>query len=205
MRVAILGGTFDPVHNGHIVAARSVAQAFDTHEVRFVPAYAAPHKPSDHTTSAFHRFAMVALAIAPYGDFRVSPIEVDSLEKRYTVDTIAQMRESTPDAQFVFVMGTDMYRDFELWKDYRRLFTLTHIAVVNRPGFEFRTDLAAHRVVNAGETVALPTGPSVFYLPFVDEPVSSTALRDALRQSADVRQLIPDAVGNYIRAHNLYS
>jgi nicotinate-nucleotide adenylyltransferase len=148
---------------------------------------------------------MMALAIAPFPDFRLSAIEVDSHEKRYTVDTIAQMREASPDAQFVFIMGTDMYRDFETWKDYKRLFTLTHIAVVNRPGFEFRTGLTAHQVVEFGRPVTLPAAPAVFYLPFVDQPISSSALRDALRHSQDVRQLLPEAVHNYIRIHNLYS
>jgi nicotinate-nucleotide adenylyltransferase len=148
---------------------------------------------------------MVALAIAPFPDFRVSAIEVDSHEKRYTVDTIAQMRGISPEAQFVFVMGTDMYRDLETWKDYKRLFTLTHIAVVNRPGFEFRAGLAAHHLVEPGTSVTLPATPAVFYLPFVEQPISSSALRDALRQSQDVRQLMPEAVYDYIRAHNLYS
>src|SRR5207244_6489114 len=132
-----------------------------------LPAYSAPHKQSRETTSAFHRFAIVALAISPFEDFRVSTIEVDALEKRYTVETLDDMRGAYPDAQLVFIMGTDMYQDFETWKDYRRLFTLAHLAVIHRPGFVFRDDLAPHRVVKADEKVALPGSPSVFYLPFV--------------------------------------
>ena len=205
MRIAILGGTFDPIHNGHLAAARSVASTFSTDEVHFVPAYSAPHKQSRESTSAFHRFAMVALGVLPFEEFRASAIEVDALERRYTVDTLNDMRTAYPDAQFVFIMGTDMYQDFETWKDYRRLFTLAHLAIVHRPGFVFRTDLAPHRVVKDGEKVVLPEKPAVFYLPFVEQRVSSTSLREACRKGADVREWLPAAVWSYIERNKLYS
>jgi nicotinate-nucleotide adenylyltransferase len=209
VRIAILGGTFDPIHNGHLAAARSVSSAFCIDEVHFVPAYSAPHKQARESTSAFHRFAMVALGVSPFEAFRASAIEVDALEKRYTVDTLDAMRSSYPGAQFVFIMGTDMYQDFETWKDYRRLFTLAHLAIVHRPGFVFRTDLAPHCVVQDGEMVALPEQPAVFYLPFVEQPVSSTNLREACRKgapfSATAQQWIPAAVWNHIERNKLYS
>jgi nicotinate-nucleotide adenylyltransferase len=198
VRIAVLGGTFDPIHNGHLAAARSVASTFCTDEVHFIPAYSAPHKQSRESTSAFHRFAMVALGIAPFEGFRSSEIEVDAMEKRYTVDTLDTMRSMYPDAQLVFVMGTDMYRDFETWKEYHRLFSLTHLAIVHRPGFVFRTDLAPHSIVKEGENVALPEKPAVFYLPFVEQPVSSTDLREARRRGTDIRNWLPAPVWSYI-------
>jgi len=85
VRIGILGGTFDPIHNGHLAAAQSVAKTFQTDEIHFVPAYRAPHKQPEGVTSAFHRFAMVALATIPFTQFRTSTIEVDMLVKRYTV------------------------------------------------------------------------------------------------------------------------
>ena len=205
MRIAILGGTFDPIHNGHLAAARSVSSAFSIDEVHFVPAYSAPHKQSREATSAFHRFAMVALAVSPFETFRVSAIEVDGLEKRYTVDTLEKMRTLNAGAQFVFVMGTDMYHDFETWKDYRRLFTLAHLAIVHRPGFVFRSDLAPQRTVREDESVTLPDKPGVFYLPFVKQPISSTDLRDASAAGRDVQGWLPAAVWNYIERNRLYS
>jgi nicotinate-nucleotide adenylyltransferase len=205
VRIAILGGTFDPIHNGHLAAARAVSSTFSTDEVHFVPAYSAPHKQSRESTSAFHRFAMVALAISPYEGFHASSIEVDALEKRYTVDTLEEMRGAYPDAQMVFIMGTDMYQDFETWKDYRRIMTLAHIAVVHRPGYVFRSDLAAHRVVKQEEKVNLPERPSVFYLPFVEQPVSSSGLRDGVKKGADLRQWVPPVVWSYIERNALYS
>jgi nicotinate-nucleotide adenylyltransferase len=205
VRIAVLGGTFDPIHNGHLAAARSVCSTFHTDEVHFVPAYSAPHKQSQESISAFHRFAMVALATASFEEFRASVIEVDALEKRYTVDTLQQMRSLYPDGELLFILGTDMYLEFETWRDYRTVMGLAHLAVVHRPGFSFREDLAAYHVIQKGETVTLPASPSVFYLPFVEQPVSSTAIRDARRRGDDVSKAVPAAVWAYINKHNLYS
>lgn len=205
MRIAILGGTFDPIHNGHLAAAQSVSSAFRIDEVRFVPAFSAPHKQSHESISAFHRFAMVALAIAPFERFRLSSTEVDAMEKRYTVDTLERMRAENPDAELVFVLGTDMYRDFETWKNYRALFTLAHFAVVHRPGFAFREDLAPHRILGEGEQVTVSNSPAVSYLPFVEQPVSSTAIRDACHHGDDASRWVPPAVWSYIGKHQLYS
>jgi nicotinate-nucleotide adenylyltransferase len=205
VRIAVLGGTFDPIHNGHLAAARSVCSAFRTDEVHFVPAYTAPHKQSQKATSAFHRFAMVALAISPFEGFRASPMEVDAKEKRYTVDTLGRMRAENPERELVFILGTDMYQDFESWKDYRALFSLAHLAVVHRPGYAFRTELAPHRVLGENEAVTLPEKPGVFYLPFVEQPISSTAIRDACRRGENAAPWVPPVVWNYIRKHKLYS
>jgi nicotinate-nucleotide adenylyltransferase len=208
VRVAILGGTFDPIHNGHLAAARSVSSAFSADEVHFVPAFSAPHKQSRESTSPFHRFAMVALAVAPFDTFRASPLELDTMAKRYTVHTLEDMRRVYPDAALIFVMGTDMYQELDTWKDYRRLFSLAHLAIVHRPGFEFRGDLAPHRVVKEDEKVTLPEKPEVFYLPFVEQPVSATKLRDACRKGAPasdtVRQWVPAPVWSYIERNNVY-
>src|ERR1700759_4404573 len=99
MRIAILGGTFDPIHNGHLAAAQSVAEAFEIDEVHFVPTFSPPHKQSQEITSPFHRFAMVALATNPFERFRSSSIEVDSLEKGYSVDLLDAMRVAYPAAE----------------------------------------------------------------------------------------------------------
>jgi nicotinate-nucleotide adenylyltransferase len=212
VRIAILGGTFDPIHNGHLAAARSVSSAFSADEVHFVPAFSAPHKQSRESTSPFHRFAMVALALAPFETFVASPLELDALVKRYTVHTLEDMHRVYPDSELIFVMGTDMYQEFDTWKDYRRLFTLANLAIVHRPGFEFRSDLAPHLVVKEDEKVTLPEKPAVFYLPFVEQPASSTKLRDACRKGAaasepseDVRQWVPPPVWSYIERNKVYN
>jgi nicotinate-nucleotide adenylyltransferase len=208
VRIAVLGGTFDPIHNGHIAAARSVSTTFKTDEVHFVPAYSAPHKQSQGSVSAFHRFAMVALAVSDVEGFRVSSIEVDALQKRYTVETLTQMRSQMPHGDLLFIIGTDMYLEFETWKDYRIVMSLAHLVVVHRPGFSFREDLAPYSVLKKGQDVTLPAKqatPSVFYLPFVEQPVSSTAIREACRRGEDASAAVPPAVWSYISKHKLYS
>ena len=205
MRIAIIGGTFDPIHNGHLAAAETVADTFEADEVHFVPAFSPPHKQDRGITSPFHRFAMVVLATMPFERFRTSSIEVDALEKRYTVDTLERMHAEYPSSEILFVLGTDMYREFDTWKDFRRLFTLAHMVVVNRPGFAFREDLAPFRTLAAKQPVKLPAGNTVFYLPFVEQPISSTEIRDDRKRGEDVRPWLPPQVWSYIEKNNLYS
>ena len=200
-----MGGTFDPIHNGHLAAAQSVATTFQVDELHFVPAFSPPHKQVDGITSPFHRFAMVALATSPVDRFRTSTIEVDALEKRYTVQTLEAMKRSYPGAQLLFIIGTDMYQELETWRDYRKLFELAHLAIVNRPGFPFREDLAPFQILKEKQTVPLPAKPGVFYLPFVEQPISSTEIRDDRRRGAQVSQWLPPMVWNYIEKNKLYS
>jgi nicotinate-nucleotide adenylyltransferase len=205
MRIAILGGTFDPIHNGHLAAAQSVAEAFQVDEVHFVPAFSPPHKESRGITSPFHRFAMVALATNAVDRFRASTIEVDSLRRRYTVETLESMKQSYPGAELLFIIGTDMYQDIETWKDFRRLFGLARLVIVNRPGFPFREDVAPFQVLHEKQVVTNTKETAVFYLPFVQQPISSTGIRDDFRRGAEVRDCLPPLVWRYIERHSLYS
>jgi nicotinate-nucleotide adenylyltransferase len=209
VRIAIIGGTFDPIHNGHLAAAESVASTFQVDEVHFVPAFSPPHKQSAEITSPFHRFAMVALATMPFERFRPSTIEVDAFEKRYSVDTLELMRRNDPGAELLFVIGTDMFQEIHKWKDYRRLFELAHIVVINRPGFPLRHDLMPLQIVRANEpVVVLPEKNSVFYLPFVEQPISSTEIRKSIgaRDGIGVpTPWVPPQVWSYIEKNHLYS
>jgi len=204
-RIAILGGTFDPIHNGHLEAADTVARTFQVDEVHFVPAFSPPHKQSRGITSPFHRFAMVALATLPFDRFRTSTIEVDTLEKRYTVETLEAMNRENPGAELLFIIGTDMYQEIEAWKNFRRLFDLAHLVIVNRPGFPFREDVAPFQVIKEPQVVTLPEKTAVFYLPFVELPISSTEIRDDRRRGAEIRQWLPPLVWSYIERNKLYS
>jgi nicotinate-nucleotide adenylyltransferase len=204
VRIAILGGTFDPIHNGHLVAAQSVADVFTVDEVHFVPAFSPPHK-SRGMTSAFHRFAMVALATVSFDRFRTSTIEVDALERRYTVETLEAMTRLYPGAELLFIIGTDMYQEIETWRNFRRLFDLAHLVIVNRPGFPFREDVAPFQILTENQPLALPQKTGVFYLPFVQQPVSSTEIRSECKRGEQVQHWVPPVVWNYIEKNDLYS
>lgn len=205
MRIAILGGTFDPIHNGHLAAAQSVAETFLVDEVHFVPAFSPPHKQSRGITSPFHRFAMVALATLSVDRFRASTIEVDALEKRYTHETLESMKKSYPSSELLFIIGTDMYQEIETWKNFRRLFEVAHLVIVNRPGFPFREDVAPFQIPSGKQTLTLPGDTTVFYLPFVKQPISSTEIRSDRKRGAKVSQWLPPLVWSYIEKNKLYS
>src|SRR5438105_11091787 len=205
MRIAILGGTFDPIHNGHLAAAQSVAEAFQVDELHFVPAFTPPHKIPQGLTSPFHRFAMVALATVSIERCRRSTIEVDALEKRYTVESLESMKKNNPDADLLLIIGTDMYQEIETWRSYRRLFELAHLVIVNRPGFPFREDVAPFQILNDKQTPALPKDVTVFYLPFVQQPISSSEIRDDRKKGEKVSHRLPPLVWSYIERNKLYS
>jgi len=209
MRIAILGGTFDPIHNGHIAAAQSVAEVFQVDELHFVPAFSPPHKQSRGITSPFHRFAMVALATVSVERFRASTIEVDAFERRYTVETLEAMKQTFPGAELLFIIGTDMYQEIETWRNYRRLFELARLVIVNRPGFPFRQDIAPYQILSEENLTIFPNdaplAQTVFYLPFVEQPISSTAIRDDCKRGEAVSQWLPPNVWSYIEKNKLYS
>jgi len=203
VKIAILGGTFDPIHNGHLALAQAVVDTFEVDALHFVPAFAPPHKSCDGITSPFHRFAMAALATVSDERFLLSTIEADRLEPRYSVDTLELMRQEYPEASLLFITGTDMYQDIEEWKDYERLFTLASFAVVNRPGFPMREDVARFETLGPEARIPLGGSPSVYYLPWVDQDVSSTQIRRAVC-SGGLDRWVPPAVAAYIRKHRLY-
>ena len=148
---------------------------------------------------------MVALATISFERFRTSTLEVDALEKRYTVETLERMKKLHPGAELLFIIGTDMFKDIESWRDYRRLFDLAHLVIVNRPGFPFREDIVPFEILNEKQAVKLPERPGVFYLPFIRQPISSTEIRLDRKRGADISQWVPPLVWSYIEKNKLYT
>jgi nicotinate-nucleotide adenylyltransferase len=148
---------------------------------------------------------MVALATVSFDRFRASTIEVDAFEKRYTVETLDSIKENYPGAELLFIIGTDMYQEIETWKNYRRLFGLAHLVIVNRPGFALREDVAPVTIVTENRPVSLPPETTVFYLPFVEQPISSTEIRRERKRGETVSQWLPAPVWSYIEKNKLYT
>ncbi|HYW72245.1 MAG TPA: nicotinate-nucleotide adenylyltransferase [Pyrinomonadaceae bacterium] len=217
-RVGIYGGTFDPVHNGHLEVARSVLRFFELDEVIFVPACVPPHKRNATITSAFHRFAMVALATEADQRLLVSTIELEAPDRPYAVDTVERMRAAL-DAQteLFFIIGADLWLEITTWKDWQRLLTLCHLIVVARPGF----DLKAFDRAKIPVTVLDATGrgcqqpikvstmggePSVVLTDQVMVDISATAIRAMVRAGdfAGLNRDVPPSVVSYIEKNGLY-
>jgi nicotinate-nucleotide adenylyltransferase len=214
-RVAIYGGTFDPVHNGHVEVARAVLKLFELDELWFVPAWAPPHKRNANITSAFHRFGMLAVATEADQRLLISTVELDSPDRPYAVDTITRMLR--PDQRLFFLIGADSWNEITTWFEWQKLFTLCDLIVVTRPGYEVATAPAEAKVVDlrglrskgaidlrkvSGENES----PRVFITDVVNVDVSATTIRSLARAGdiAGLKTMIPAAVANYIEKHRLY-
>ena len=217
-RVGIYGGTFDPVHNGHLEVARRVLHFFALDEVIFVPACVPPHKRNASITSAFHRFAMVALATEADRGLLVSTVELDAPDRPYAVNTVERLRETFGDqTELFFIVGADSWLEITTWKEWQRLLTLCHLIVVARPGF----DLKAFDPAKIPVTVIDSTGrgcrqltnmstmggeDSVMLTDEVMVDVSATAIRAIARahEFEKLKSMVPLQVAAYIEKHGLY-
>lgn len=215
-RAAIYGGTFDPVHNGHIEVARRVQKLFALDEVIFVPACVPPHKRNTGISSAFHRFAMLALATEDDEELRVSTIELDQPDRPFAVETVSRMQQELGDAvRLFFIMGADSWSEITSWRDWQRLLTICDHIVVTRPGFDVNVaeadgaSITDVRGLSASEIISLTNDsarPRAFLTDVVFENVSATGIRAVVREdkSDELRRMVPSVVAQYIEKYGLY-
>lgn len=216
-RIAIYGGTFDPVHSGHLKVGRRVSEFFAIDEFLFMPARLAPHKVGQEAASALDRYAMLALATQNESRLSVSRFELDGPGKQYTVDTLAHFRASCGElADLFFVMGADSWAEITTWREWQRLLTLANLIVVTRPGHETViedfagatsqiVDLRGENNPAAVETVEADA-PKIFVTDAVMMDISATAVRRAARaeEEEELKRLVPSSVADYIRKYGLY-
>jgi len=217
-RIAIYGGTFDPVHSAHLEIARRVSQLFAIDEFLFVPARVAPHKLAREVSSSLHRYAMLALATRADPQLFISTFELDGPERQYTVDTLFQFRARFGEsADLFFVIGADSWAEITTWREWQRLMTLANLIVVTRPGHEVSTEHVgaetAARVVDVrgltaerSSQMVEPGAPRIFVTDAVMHDVSATEVRQAAREirDEDLNKLVPLEVADYIRKYKLY-
>lgn len=213
-RVAIYGGTFDPVHKGHVAVARTVLQLFELDEVLFVPACVPPHKRNTNVTSPFHRFAMLSLATKDDEQLRISTSDLDVPEEPYAVETVARIRGALGnETELFFLMGADSWLEITSWHDWRRFMALCHFIVMTRPGYELDSTACQNMpipVVNVRGAGCRQLGhnqhPHAFITDAVMMDISASAIRAAARagESERLREMVPDAVAGYIEKYALY-
>ena len=213
-RAAIYGGTFDPVHNGHLTVARSVAQLFALDQLIFVPACTPPHKRGAGISPAFHRFAMLVLATEDDASFSVSTIELDEPDRPYAVDTVARIQEQIgSDSRLFFVMGADSWAEIMTWFEWEKLLRMCDQIVATRPGYELVEANGAAvsdlRGMSKDDVSVLIEGHAERQAFFTDGAIldiSATAIRAAARagDSEKLRESVPETVANYIEKYELY-
>lgn len=196
-RVGVLGGTFDPIHHAHLVAAQEALHALALDCVLFVPAGNPPHKPAQPISAAYHRVAMVSLAIAGRPGFQLSLVDVERPGPHYTVQTLTILRERWgAESRFFFIVGTDSLAELSTWRQPEGIVALADLAVVERPGAPVDMAALEARLPGLGR-----------HLHRVDMPllqISSTDLRARVRDGRPISFLVPQAVEDYIREHGLY-
>jgi nicotinate-nucleotide adenylyltransferase len=213
-RVGLLGGTFDPIHLGHLHAAEVAARRFGLDPVLVIPSYAPPHKDRRTGAPAEDRFRMVELACAGRPGLAPSRIEVEARGTSYSIITLEKVRRLHPSARLFFVVGADAFRDIETWRDYERVLEECRWIVTDRPG----TRLAGLRDILGGRlrdrmrelrpgeaaTEEVLESAWIFLLPIDALDISATEVRRRVRAGESIAGLVPEAVAAYIRSRSLY-
>ena len=188
MRIAICGGTFDPFHRGHLEPVLAIRSKMQWDRVIYIPAWKQPFKATRQSTSAYHRFAMAALAIRNEDALYLSPIELERGGTSYTIDTLAQLHEQYPGASFDWIIGDDNVAQLPEWKDAERLFTLARFVVLSRGAVVVPPALAGRLHFAENATVA----------------VSSTEIRQRVRSGEPIDSFVDPLVSRYIHHYGLY-
>ncbi|HUY12017.1 MAG TPA: nicotinate-nucleotide adenylyltransferase [Terriglobia bacterium] len=213
MKIALFGGTFDPVHVGHLRAAEAAARHFHLDQVLFIPSGNPPHKVDDHLTPFLHRFAMVALACAGNPRFVPSSLETPCADGRlhYSINTVRTARRQLRSSdKLYFLIGLDAFLDLPHWKNYRSLLDLVDFVVVSRPGFRIenilqvippsiRTDSSWRR-----DSILLKHS-TLHVLSGVDVPAASREIREAIEKRRGLKGLLPPLVEEYVIKQAVYS
>src|SRR5581483_7131725 len=189
-RVGIMGGTFDPIHHGHLVAASEVQALFDLDEVVFVPTGEPWQKSERSVSPAEHRYLMAVIATASNPRFWVSRVDIDRAGPTYTIDTIRDLAEQRPGAELFFITGADALSQILSWRDAEAALRLARFVGVTRPGYELSD---AHLPVDAVTLLDVPA-----------MAISSSDCRDRVSAGRPVWYLVPDGVVQYINKHHLY-
>jgi nicotinate-nucleotide adenylyltransferase len=210
-KIGLFGGTFNPIHLGHLRGAEEIREGFSLDQVIFIPSAIPPHKAMEEIIDAGHRLEMVRLATVSNSFFSISDIELSRAGKSYSIDTLRHFREGCTDNLF-FILGGDAFVEIETWKDYKNLFTLCHFIVMARPGFQ-KTPVASqlpgalndhfHYDPEMKAWVHASGHHLTFReISFLD--ISSTKVRELIERGESVRYLIPPETEAYVHQHGLY-
>lgn len=201
--IALFGGTFNPVHNGHISLAREVTKHFTLDSVEFLPSFLPVHR-DEPETSASIRKQMVKLAIQPYAELELNISEIDRAGPSYTVDTLRAIKASSPQQSVIWLMGADSFNSFSSWKNPVEILKLSHLIVCARPAVKLDTSRFAEHVIQPDESLkSFQAGKIAFYTMRPND-CSSTDIRKTLKAGLPVSGCLPESVLEFVRHMHLY-
>lgn len=203
MKIGIMGGTFNPIHNGHLVTAAEALNQFSLKKVIFIPSWDPPHKNYHEEEIAEHRYLMTVIATSSNSDFFVSRLEIDRRGKSYTIDTLKELRKIYgAETEFFFITGADAILEILTWKKTEEIISLCHMIAATRPGYnllkleELKKDLSLRTKNNIDNKILVMEVPAL--------AISSTDIRNRVKNKRPIDYLVPEGVCNYILKHGLY-
>jgi nicotinate-nucleotide adenylyltransferase len=213
-RIGLFGGTFDPIHNGHVKAAERVQDIFSFDRILFIPSYIPPHKESGNVASAAHRLKMVELALTSFERFSPSSIEIDAKGTSYSIVTLSRIKKMFPETDIFFLLGVDAFLEIETWKDYSDVLEQCSFIVMSRPGYCLGdakgtlTEKYNQRMVEVSEPMLKDKkgffNHKIYLLSIQSLDVSSSEVRERVGTHQSIVGMVPESVENYIKERRLY-
>ncbi len=215
MKIGLMGGSFDPVHAGHLRAAEEISERLALDEVVFIPTLVSPHKSSETMAASSHRLNMLNLSAKRNSRFRVSDMELRREPPSYTVDTLRALKQSGPENGYYFIMGCELFAEIDTWKNFPELFNYSSFVVLRRPGYDFadsastiplalKNDFRYSYSDRGMDVFAHKSSNKLFFIDIAGVRVSSTEVRELARHGNSLRYLVPREVERYIAENGLY-
>ncbi len=213
-KIGLFGGTFNPIHCGHIKAAEVVQEIFALDKVLFIPSFIPPHKESEKIVSPDHRLKMVELAVGDTPNFVASSIEIEEMGTSYSILTLQKIRMIYPDALFFFILGVDAFLEIDTWKNHELVLEHCKFVVISRKGYRLEDaenvldrkhasnmfDLSGTEKIRKNLNLSY----KIFLLPFEALDVASTEIRERLRKNKSIAHMVPKPVADYVFENKLY-
>ena len=214
-RAGLFGGTFDPVHMGHLRAAEEIREILSLDKVYFIPAALAPHKKTAIATPSLHRLEMLRLAVSDNPGFEVCDYELGKDMPSYTVETLRYLKKANPDSEYYFMVGNELFREIETWREWRELFRLSNFAVITRPGYSepggeklplaLENDFSYYKEIENVTFYRDKNSSLIAFSSITGLEVSSTEIRRCVKSGRSIKYLVPASVEEYILRNGIYA